>query len=82
MKYTDKTDDEWDDLIEKWHNDPDIKITLNEYLGLDDEQYQRLAFGIRDDSLSYEEVLKISGKVCRDVIQNTGEPIFKTIIKL
>lgn len=82
MKYTDKTDDEWDDLIEEWHNDPDTTITLKEYLGLDDEQYQRLAFGIRDDSLSYEEVLKISGKVCRDVIQNTGSPIFKTIIRL
>ena len=57
MKYTDKTDDEWDDLVEQWHTS-DTKISLENFLQLDNFEYRKMVFGIRDDSITEEELSK------------------------
>lgn len=48
-KYSDKTIQEWDDLVEKWHTDATIKCTLQEYLELDDIEYLKFVHGIIDE---------------------------------
>lgn len=55
MKYTDKTDDEWSDLIDKWH-EGNTELTLKEFLCLDDFEYRKLCFGVRDDSITEPEL--------------------------
>ena len=35
-KYSDKTESEWNELIEHWHNSPSINCSLQEYLALND----------------------------------------------
>lgn len=56
-KYIDKTQEEWDSLIDKWHTD-DIKCTLQEYLELDDIEYLRLIHNVTDPNVSKEDILK------------------------
>ena len=81
MKHTDKTDDEWDALIEEWHNGSS-DLSLPDFLGLNEEQYTRLCYGIRDDSLSYEDVLEYGRKLCMDIAIDNTPPLFKTFIRL
>ncbi len=35
-KHTDKTPEEWDAIVEQWHEDSSIHIPLTQYMGLDD----------------------------------------------
>ena len=56
MKYTDRTDDEWDKLTEEWLTGTSQE-TLKGFLQLDDTEYKRMVYSIRDDSISNEEVL-------------------------
>ena len=61
-KYLDKTQDEWDDLVEKWHNDKSIEMSLPEFLELDETEYLRLVHGIDTPDLTPDEVLEESRK--------------------
>ena len=45
-KYSDKTESEWNELIEQWHNSPSINCSLQEYLALNDVEYLKLMHGI------------------------------------
>lgn len=56
LKYTDRTDDEWDKLTEEWLTGTSQE-TLKGFLQLDDTEYKRMVYSIRDDSISNEEVL-------------------------
>ena len=42
---TDKTEDEWDNLVDSWHNGAGGDKSLQEYLGLDDEEYLKYMWG-------------------------------------
>lgn len=81
-KFTDKTMDEWDDLIELWHNSTNIEETLQEFLGLDDMEYLKMMHQITDDTLTYEEVIDISRSICLDVVQTYSTPVFSTYVIL
>lgn len=59
-KFLDKTQDEWDDLTEQWHNDKSLTISLQEFLELDDTEYLRFAHSIDTPDLTPEEVLEES----------------------
>lgn len=67
-KYLDKTEQEWEDLTEKWHTDPTISCSLQEYLGLDDIEFLKFAHGIDTENISDEEVVKRSSEICKDVV--------------
>lgn len=67
-KYIDKTQEEWDALIDKWHTTDDIKCSLQEYLELDDIEYLRLIHNITDPTVSDEDVLKISRNTVKEVV--------------
>lgn len=67
-KYLDKTNEEWDDLIDKWHSDNTISCSLQDYLELDDIEFLKLAHGIDDKDISDEEVLKKSSEIAKDVV--------------
>lgn len=67
-KYLDKTKQEWEDLTEKWHTDPTISCSLQEYLGLDDIEFLKFAHGIDTENISDEEVVKRSSEICKDVV--------------
>ncbi len=67
-KYLDKTESEWDELVEKWHTDTAVECTLQEYLELDDIEYLKYAHGINDKNISDEEVLKKSAETAKDVV--------------
>ena len=42
-KFLDKTMDEWDDIVDKWNEDKDTKLTLPEYMDLNEIEFLRLA---------------------------------------
>ena len=67
-KYLDKTESEWDELVERWHADTSVECTLQEYLELDDIEYLKYAHGINDKNISDEEVLKKSAETAKDVV--------------
>lgn len=67
-KYLDKTKQEWEDLTEKWHTDPTIGCSLQEYLELDDIEFLKFAHGIDTENISDEEVVKRSSEICKDVV--------------
>lgn len=67
-KYLDKTKQEWEDLTEKWHTDPTISCSLQEYLGLDDIEFLKFAHGIDAENISDEEVVKRSSEICKEVV--------------
>lgn len=66
-KYLDKTQEEWDDLVELWHSDASIDCSLQEFLELDDVEYLKFAHGM-DAEVSDSDVYKISNKICADVV--------------
>ena len=66
-KYLDKTEDEWEDLVEKWHNDLTITCSLQQYLELDDIEYLKFSHGMNEKDLTDEEVLEKSSEIVKTV---------------
>lgn len=76
-KFLDKTTDEWDDIVEKWHNDESIEVSLPEYMGLDEVEYLKYVHNITDPNISDEEVLEEAGRRTREaVVGLTMQEIF------
>lgn len=67
-KYTDKTRDEWDKLVEKWHEDAAISCSLQDYLELDDIEYQKMCLDIEDPEVTDEEIIEKSKQIAQDVV--------------
>lgn len=67
-KYSDKTEQEWETLTEKWHTDTTIQCTLQEYLDLNDIEYLKFIHGIHDKNVSDEDVLKISDEITKSIV--------------
>lgn len=61
-KYLDKTEDEWENLVEQWHNDESLTMSLPEFLELDETEYLRLVHSIDTPNLTPEEVLEEARK--------------------
>lgn len=66
-KYSDRSPKEWEDLTEKWHSDPTIQCSLQQFLGLSDIEYLRFAHGIGED-VPDEEVTKNSSEITREIV--------------
>ena len=66
-KFLDKTQAEWDDLVEKWHANDEIGCSLREYLELSEVEYLKFVHGIRDKDISDEDVYKRSSEIAREV---------------
>lgn len=45
VKYLDKTNEEWDSLVEYWHTEYLGNLGLQEYLGMDDTEYTKFLYG-------------------------------------
>ena len=67
-KYLDKTQDEWDDLVEKWNTDTSIMCSLQEYLELDDVEYLKFAHGLDDKNISDKEVYEKSVEIAKNAV--------------
>lgn len=67
-KYLDKTQDEWDDLVEKWNTDTSIMCSLQEYLELDDVEYLKFAHGLDDENISDKEVYEKSAEIAKNAV--------------
>lgn len=67
-KFLDKTIDEWDEIVEQWHNDESIEMPLIEYMGLDEVEYLKYVHNITDPNVSEEEVFEITGKQAREAV--------------
>lgn len=81
-KYLDKTEEEWEDLVKKWHTDSTIDCTLQEYLELDDIEYIKFAHGIDDKDISDEDVLKKSTEIVKDVVTELAiKPAIEKVVK-
>lgn len=81
-KYLDKTEEEWDDLVDKWHTDSTIDCTLQEYLELDDIEYIKFAHGIDDKDISDEDVLKKSTDIVKDIVTELAiKPALEKAVK-
>lgn len=77
-KYLDKTQDEWDDLVEKWNTDTSIMCSLQEYLELDDVEYLKFAHGLDDENISDKEVYEKSAEIAKNAVT---ELVIKPSIK-
>lgn len=76
-KYLDKTQDEWDDLIEQWHSDETLTKSLPEFLGLNETEYLKLTHGIDTPDLTPEEVQEESRKrTAQAIVGLTIQEIF------
>ena len=69
-KYLDKTQDEWDDLVEKWNTDTSIMCSLQEYLELDDVEYLKFAHGLDDENISDKKFTKNLPKLQKMLLQS------------
>lgn len=67
-KYLDKTEDEWAELVEQWHNDESLAMSLPEFLELDEIEYMRLVHSIDDPGLTREEVIEEAGRRTRQAV--------------
>ena len=67
-KYLDKSSEEWEDLVNKWHSDNTISCSLQDYLELDDIEFLKFAHGIDDKDISDEGVLKKSSEIAKDIV--------------
>lgn len=67
-KFLDKTMDEWDNIVEQWHNDESIEISLAEYMGLNEVEYMRYVHNITEPNLSNEEVYEEAGRRTREAV--------------
>ena len=76
-KFLDKTQKEWDALIEQWHSDETLTMSLPEFLGLNETEYLRLVHGIDTPDLYPSEVLEESRKrTAQAVVGLTIQEIF------
>ena len=76
-KFLDKTQ-EWDDLIEQWHSDETPKMSLSEFLGLNETEYLRPVHDIDTPDLYPAEVLEESRKrTAQAVVGLTIQEMFK-----
>lgn len=67
-KFLDKSQEEWDALVEKWHTDNTIDCSLMDYLGLSEVEYLKFVHGIKDTDISDEDVYKRSSEVVKDAV--------------
>lgn len=67
-KFTDKTMDEWDDIVEQWHNDTETKLSLREYMGLNEVEFLRYAQNIPDPSLDDDGVRAEAARLGRQAM--------------
>lgn len=67
-KYTDKTIEEWEDIVEEWHNSPQIEQSLPEYMDLNEIEYLKFVHNITDDTLSDEEVREKATQCTREAV--------------
>ena len=75
--FLDKTQEEWDALVEQWHTDETITVSLPEFLGLNETEYLKLMHGIDIPNLTPEEVLEESRKrTAQAVVGLTIQEIF------
>lgn len=65
LKFKDKTTKEWDDIVDAWHNDTETKLSLQEYMGLNDIEFFRYVHNISDENLSDGEVMEEGAKRAR-----------------
>lgn len=76
-KFLDKTQEEWDELVEQWHSDETLTLSLREFLELDETEYLKFAHGIDTPNLSPAEVLEESRKrTAQAVVGLTIQEIF------
>lgn len=81
-KYLDKTLSEWDDLVEKWHDDDTIDCSLQEYLELDNIEYLKFVHGIYEENISDKEVLNKSEEIANDVVTELViKPAFGKVLR-
>lgn len=76
-KFSDKTMDEWDDIVEKWHNDTETELSLREYMGLNEVEFLRYAQNIPDPSLDDESVRAEAARLGRQAM--VGLTIMETL---
>lgn len=67
-KYLDRTQEEWDDLVEKWHTDESLTMSLPEFLELDETEYLRLVHSIDTPDLTPSEIVEEAGKRTRTAV--------------
>lgn len=67
-KYLDKTQEKWDELVEQWHNDETLEMSLPECLELDEVEYMRMIHGIDAPGLTAEEVAEEAVKRTRAAV--------------
>ena len=67
-KYSDKTESEWNELIEQWHNSPSINCSLQEYLALNDIEYLKLMHGIDEQEITDTQVSEKASKNVKEVV--------------
>lgn len=80
-KYLDKTPDEWENLVEQWHDDESLTMSLPEFLELDETEYLRLVHSIDTPNLTPNEVLEESRKNCSSRCRINHSRIIKEVIK-
>lgn len=67
-KFLDKTMDEWDDIVDKWNEDKDTKLTLPEYMDLNEIEFLRYVHNITDSNLTDAEVKAEASKESREAV--------------
>lgn len=67
-KFLDKSMEEWEDMVEQWHNDESLDCSLKEYMGLNDIEYLKFTHNITDEDISDEEVLERSKSIVKDAV--------------
>lgn len=66
-KFLDKDIEEWNDIVEEWHNSTSEK-TLQEYMELDDLEFQKYLYNITDKNVTPEEVEQIASKEIHEAV--------------
>lgn len=69
-KFFDKTMDEWDDIVDKWHEDKTTKLTLPEYMGLNEIEFLRYMHNITDPNLTAEEVEEEASRRTLEIVNS------------
>lgn len=68
-KYMDKTQEEWDKLVEKWHVDTSITCSLQEFLELNDIEYLKMCMDISEPDITDEDVIKRFKELAKEVAE-------------
>ena len=77
-KFSDKTIEEWDNMVEQWHNDESIESSLAVYMWLDEVEFMRYIHNITEQYVTDEEVVEEAGRRTREaVVGLTLMEIFK-----